>query len=147
MITYVDTSTLLKLVVEEEGSGVAAVIWDSADALVSVGLVVVEARAALAAARRAGRLTADHHREAKQETEALVDELHLIDVGDGLIAAAAVLAEADALRGYDAVHLAGALLVEAEVLTSADGALCEAASGRGLHIANPLGAHPRGGSP
>lgn len=138
MITYVDTSTLLKLVVEEAGSDVAAVIWDSADALASVGLVVVEARAALAAAHRAGRLTADQHREAKREAEALIEELHLVDVGDVLIAAAADLAEADGLRGYDAVHLAGALLIEAEILTSADGALCEAASGRGLHIANPL---------
>lgn len=138
MITYVDTSTLLKLVVEETGSDVAAVIWDSADALASVGLVVVEARAALAAARRAGRLTADQHREVKREAEALIEELHLVDVGDGLIAAAADLAEVDGLRGYDAVHLAGALFIEAEILTSADGALCEAASGRGLHVANPL---------
>ncbi|MFP5577452.1 MAG: type II toxin-antitoxin system VapC family toxin [Acidimicrobiia bacterium] len=138
MITYVDSSTLLKLVVEEAGSDLAAVIWDSADALASVDLVVVEARAALAAAHRAGRLTADQHREAKREAEALIEELHLVDVGEGLIAAAADLAEAGGLRGYDAVHLAGALLIEAEILASADGALCEAASGRGLHIANPL---------
>lgn len=140
MITYVDTSTLLKLVVEEAGSDLAAVIWDSADVLASVGLVVVEARAALAAAHRAGRLTADQHRAAKREAEALIEELHLVDVGEGLIAAAADLAEADGLRGYDAVHLAGALLIEAVILTSADGALCEAASGRGLHVANPLAA-------
>lgn len=142
MITYVDTSTLLKLVVEEVGSGAAAVIWDSADALASVGLVVVEARAALAAAHRAGRLTDGQHRAARQETAALLEELHLIEVTDDLIAAAADLAEADGLRGYDAVHLVGALLVDAEVLTSADDALCGAASRRGLHVANPLSAHP-----
>lgn len=141
MITYVDTSTLLKLVVEEPGSDAAAVIWDSADVLASVSLVVVEARAALAAAHRTGRLTDRQHRRAKQETEALVEELHLVDVSDGLIAAAADVAEADGLRGYDAVHLAGALLIEAAVLTSADSALCEAASGRGLHVANPVRSH------
>lgn len=138
MITYVDTSTLLKLVVEEVGSDAAAVIWDSADVLASVELVVVDARAALAAAHRAGRLTADQHRAAKREAEALIEELHLVDVSHGLITEAADLAEADGLRGYDAVHLAGALLVEAVVFSSADGAMCEAASGRGLHIANPL---------
>lgn len=142
MITYVDTSTLLKLIVEELGSDTAAVIWDSADVLASVSLVVVEARAALAAAHRAGRLTDDQHRAAKQETAVLLDELHLIDATHGLITAAADLAEADGLRGYDAVHLAGALLVDAEVLTSADDALCGAASRRGLHVANPLSAHP-----
>lgn len=142
MITYVDTSTLLKLVVEEAGSDVAAVIWDSADALASVGLVVVEARAALAAAHRAGRLTDEQHQEAKQEVATLIEEVHLVEVTDDLITAAADLAEAESLRGYDAVHLAGALLVEVGILTSADGALCGAASGRGLHIANPLGARP-----
>ena len=51
---------------------------------------------------------------------------------------AADLAEDEHLRGYDAVHLAAALTVEAEILTSADTALCEAAERRGLHIANPL---------
>ena len=137
MITYVDTSTLLKLVVEEPGSDVAAVIWDAADALASVGLVVVEARAALAAAHRVGRLTDAQHRAAKKGAAALIEELNLIGVSDDLIGAAAELAEAEGLRGYDAVHLAGALLVEAEVLTSADAALCDAAGRRGLHVANP----------
>lgn len=137
MITYVDTSTLLKLVVEEQGSSAAAVMWDAADALASVGLVVVEARAALAAANRAGRLTAEQHRAAKKGTSALIEELHLVEVSDDLITAAADLAEAEGLRGYDAVHLAGALLVEAEVLASADAALCEAAGRRGLHVSNP----------
>ncbi|MDZ7673750.1 MAG: type II toxin-antitoxin system VapC family toxin [Acidimicrobiales bacterium] len=146
-MTYVDTSTLLKLVVEEAGSDAAAVIWDSADALASVGLVVVEARAALAAARRAGRLTEPQHREAKQEAATLIEELHLVEVTHELVIAAAELAEAENLRGYDAVHLAGALLVGAEVCTSADDALCEAASGRGLHIANPLGGPSQADSP
>jgi hypothetical protein len=138
VITYVDTSTLLKLVVEETGSDVAAVIWESADVLASVGLVVVEARAALAAALRAGRLIELQHREAKNEVATLIGELHLVEVTDDLITAAADLAEAESLRGYDAVHLAGALLVGAEVLTSADDELCDAASGQGLHVANPL---------
>ena len=137
MITYVDTSTLLKLVVEEPGSDVAAVIWDAADALASIGLVVVEARAALAAAHRVGRLTDAQHRAAKKAAAALIEELNLIGVSDDLIGAAADLAEAEGMRGYDAVHLAGALLVEAEVLTSADAALCDAAGRRGLHVANP----------
>ncbi|HVM53770.1 MAG TPA: type II toxin-antitoxin system VapC family toxin [Acidimicrobiales bacterium] len=140
MITYVDTSTLLKLVVEEAGSDSAALIWDSADALASVGLVVVEARAALAAAHRAGRLTDEQHHAAKREIAALVDELHLVDVTAGLIETASDLAEAEGLRGYDAVHLAGALFVGASILTSADDSLSAAASRQGLHVADPLNA-------
>ena len=138
MITYVDTSTLLKLLIDEEGSDRAELVWDAADALASVSLIVVEARAALAAATRGERLTARQHEQAKDELSALTGDLHLAAVTDDLIARAANLAEDEGLRGYDAVHLAAALLLGASVLTSADEALCDAAGRNGMHVANPL---------
>lgn len=138
MITYVDTSTLLKLVVEEDGSERAELIWRTAETLAAIGLIVVEARAALAAATRAGRITASQHRSAKGTVGSLVEDLYLVKVTDQVIEDAAELAESEALRGYDAVHLAGARSVGATILTSADTALCEAAARRGLHVANPL---------
>lgn len=138
MITYVDTSSLLKLVIDEVGSERAELIWDSADVLASVSLVVVEGRAALAAARRGGRLDTRQHRRARQELDALVDALLIVEVTEELVADAADLAESQALRGYDAVHLAAAITIEAAILTSADTELCEAAQHCGLHIANPL---------
>lgn len=138
MITYVDTSSLLKLVIDEDGSERAGLIWDSADVLASVALVVIEGRAALEAAQRGGRLETRQHRRARQEFTALVDELSIVAITEELVADAADLAEAEALRGYDAVHLAAAVTIEAAVLTSVDTALCEAAQRRGLHVANPL---------
>ena len=39
MITYVDTSTLFKLIIDEEGSDRAALIWSSADAVAAVTLI------------------------------------------------------------------------------------------------------------
>ncbi len=138
MITYVDTSTLLKLIIEEEGSDRAALIWTSADAVASVSLITVEARAALAAAGRGRRLSAAQARDAVDELEALLRALHLIPVTDELVSAASELAAVDGLRGYDAVHLAAALDIGATVFSSADITLCAAAERRGLHIANPL---------
>lgn len=138
MITYVDTSTLIKLIVDEEGSDRAELIWQSADSVASVSLVVVEARAALAAAERGKRLSVDQLRAAKTELAAFVDDLHLVEVTEELIEVAAQLAEAESLRGYDAVHLAAALFVGAMVLSSADRTLCQAAERQGLHIADPL---------
>jgi uncharacterized protein len=138
VITYVDTSSLLKLLIDEDGSERAVLLWDRADVLASVILVAVEARAALAAAERAARLTVSQHRMAKQELAALLDELTIIEVTEDLIAHASELAETDALRGYDAVHLAAALAVEANVITSADAELCDAALRHGLHVAKPL---------
>jgi len=138
VITYVDTSSLLKLVIDEDGSERVELIWDSADVLTSVALVVVEGRAALAAARREGRLDTRQHRRARQEFTSLVEGLSIVEVTEQLVADAADLAEAEALGGYDAVHLAAAVTVEANLLTSADTALCEAARRRGMHVANPL---------
>lgn len=138
MITYVDTSSLLNVVVEEAGSDAATAIWDASDVVASVCLVTVEARAALAAARRANRLTDAQHRAAKQAAAALIDRLHVVEITDDLLASAGDLAETEGLRGYDAVHLAAALLVDAALLTSADEELCEAGWRRGLHVANPL---------
>ena len=138
MLAYVDTSTLLKLIIDEEGSDRADIIWQSADNVSSVSLIVVEARAALAAAARGGRITARQHVAAKAELGALLGDLYVVEPTDRLIASAAELAELEELRGYDAVHLAGALTVGADLLTSADAALCAAATRRGLHVANPL---------
>jgi hypothetical protein len=137
MLTYVDTSTLLKLIVDEDGSDRADVIWRSADTVASVALVVVEARAALAAAARGGRLTSRQQAAAKAELSALVADLFIVEPTEELIAQAAELAELEGLRGYDAIHLAAALTIGAAVLTSADTALCDAAARRGLHVANP----------
>ncbi len=138
MITYVDTSVLLKLIIDEDGSDRAAMIWSAADAVASVSLIVVEARATIAAAGRERSLTGAQQRAAVGELETLLRGLHLMPVTDQLVSIAAELADIEGLGGCDAVHLAAALELGTTVLSSADTALCAAASHRGLHIANPL---------
>ena len=138
MITYIDTSTLLKLVVEEDGSRQAERIWNGSETVAAVSLIEVESRAGLAAARRADRLSVAQHRRTKDVLGFLLDQIVVVEVTSTLVADAADLAEDEGLRGYDAVHLAAALLIGADVLTSADDALCAAAERRGIHVANPL---------
>ena len=138
MITYVDTSTLLKLVIDEEGSDRAGLVWDASDTLASARLIIVESRAALASATCGGRLTTRQHEQAKNELAELLGDLHLVEVTEDLISRAAGIAEDEGLRGYDAVHLAAALHLGASILTSADDALCEAAGRNRMHVANPL---------
>jgi predicted nucleic acid-binding protein len=67
VIAYFDSSALVKLVVDEPGSGDAAALWDGADAVVSSRVANVEVLAALAAARRATRLGEVGHHASKQE--------------------------------------------------------------------------------
>lgn len=140
MITYVDTSTLLKLLVEEPGSARAAVIWDSADVVAAARVAHVEARAALAAADRGRRLSPEQVRRTRTELVGLWQQFTIVEITEGLVDAAGDLAEQERLRGYDAIHLAAALQVGADLLTSADSDLCAAAGRRGLHVANPIDA-------
>ncbi len=113
MIVYFDTSAVIKLLVDEQGSDRAAELWQRADLLVSSQLLYVEARAALAAAYRSGRLDAPGLDRARTGLEALFAELRTIAVDEPLARAAGDLAEQHSLRGYDAVHLASALAIDA----------------------------------
>lgn len=135
MIAYIDTSTLVKLLVDESGSEIAEQIWDSAETLVSSVLVRVEARAAFASAHRAARLSAPQHTHAKRGLDMLMDSLHLVEATDVVVQAAGELAESEALRGYDALHLASALEAGVDVVASSDHDLCDAARRLGLHVA------------
>lgn len=138
MITYVDTSTLIKLLIDEAGTTEAGLIWDEPDVLVSSRVAHVEARAALAAARRQGRITNDVFANAVSGLEVLWSQLSVVDIDEVLMRSAGELATAHGLRGYDAIHLAAAHLVGADVFSSADRRLCAAASSDGFHIANPV---------
>ena len=100
-------------------------------------LVYPEGRAALAAARRSGRLGKREHACALADFEDVVSALALIGVDEPLACSAGALAEEFALRGYDAVHLATALALgeDAAALVTWDGDLAEAGIKAGLPIA------------
>jgi predicted nucleic acid-binding protein len=137
VIAYFDTSALIPLLVAEVGSATAASLWDGADRVVSVRLLYPEARAALAQARRLGRLTPRQLTEAVTGLDARLGELDLVEIDEQLAFRAGALAEAHGLRGYDAVHLAAASRVRdpSLVVVAGDRALLDAASSEGMAIA------------
>jgi predicted nucleic acid-binding protein len=128
---------LVKLVIDEDGSELAAELWNSVYAAVSSILSYVEGRAALAAARRGNRLTAKGHTRALAEFEEVQGGLVLIGVDEPLTRQAGELAEENGLRGYDAVHLSTALDLGGEdiVVVTWDADLSRAAEGCGLAVA------------
>jgi uncharacterized protein len=140
VITYIDTSTLIKLLIDEVGTAEAGQIWDEPDVLASARVAHVEARAALAAAQRQGRISADVSRLAVQGLDVLWSQVAVVEIDDTLMRLAGDLASTHSLRGYDAVHLAAANVVGADIFSSADRRLCEAASSTGFHVANPIDA-------
>jgi len=100
-------------------------------------LAYSEARAAMAAAHRAKRLTARGHDRAVAELDVLNAELIIVGVDQPLARRAGELADEHALRGYDAVHLACALALGAQdtILVTWDRDLSEAAARAGLAVA------------
>lgn len=110
-IVYFDSSAFVKLVIEEDGSHIAATLWDGCDAAVSSRLAYPEVRAALAAAGRANRLQPDAQRAAEDLWEKFWAATRPVELTETITAHAGRLASEHALRGADAVHLASALAV------------------------------------
>lgn len=110
MIAYFDSSALVKLLVDEPGSGDVAELWDGADAVLSSRVAHAEVRAALAASWRAHRLSDQQLADAKSAWTAYWDALRIVEVTVELGHRSGDLAEAHALSGFDAVHLASALV-------------------------------------
>ncbi len=137
MIIYFDTSALLKLLVDDEGSDDAAELWDAADLVLASRLAYPEARAALAAAARARRLAPGAHRSAKRTLDRTWRQVAIVEVSASIAQDAGDLAELHALRGYDAVHLAsaGAASNGALVLATWDRDLASAAVSQGMGVA------------
>ena len=113
MIAYFDASALVKLVIEEPGSDDAAALWDGADAVLASRVANAEVRAAMAAAHRAARLTTEQHEGARHLWARLWAALRVVEVSRDVDQHAGDLAEEHALSGFDAIHLASALLVDA----------------------------------
>lgn len=137
MNTYFETSAIVKLVVDEDGSDEAGSLWDASDLVTTSRLSYAEARAALAAARRSRRLSDNGLGDAKRALEARFQEIDLIEVTLQVARSAGDLAERHALRGYDAVHLASALALEAQdlVLATWDRELAHAGRAAGFAVA------------
>lgn len=122
--------------VVEGGSELVAELWATRHRAVSSILAYPEGRAALAAARWAGRLSANGHSRAREEFDSLQSELLVVGIDEPLARHAGQLAEDFALRGYDAVHLASALAAGgAPTLISWDQDLRRAAAESGCAVA------------
>jgi predicted nucleic acid-binding protein len=96
-----------------------------------------EARAALAAARRAARISGSELVQSRRALDLVWDEIDEVELTAELARWAGDLAEEFALRGYDAVHLASlrALAGPDTVFVAADRRLLGAVRSLGVPVA------------
>ncbi|MDQ2751277.1 MAG: type II toxin-antitoxin system VapC family toxin [Actinomycetota bacterium] len=121
MIAYLDTSVLVPILIEESSSRACQRLWNDADDVVAARIGYVEISAALAAARRLGRLTTRQQRLALRSLDDVWSQMQIIEIDQPLVTRAAHLADALSLRGYDAVHAAAAESVANRVLVAGSG--------------------------
>lgn len=128
MIIYVGTSAVLKLVIEEKESSSAAEYLSTAagrgDQLVASMLLYTELHCAAHRRRLQGELV-----------NSVLGAINLLDVARSDLMYAAALP--GRLRSADAIHLAAAIRLQADVLVAYDAELLAAAVDAGLNILSP----------
>ena len=138
MICYLDTSALVKLLLRDEGDAVTVrEVIAAVDVTFTSRIAYPEGRAALAAARRAGRLTPREHATAKEDLGRAISYLRVVELPPDLARAAGDVAERFALRALDGVHLASALALGGHdtVVVTWVRTLAQAATAAGLALA------------
>ena len=137
MIVYLDASALVKRYVAEPGSPDVEALIGAAQAIGTGVVSRAEVAAALGKAARVGLVTRGAAAEALEAFNADWEHLIRLQFSEPLAARAAALAWEYGLRGYDAVHLATALvwcetLSEAVTVATYDRELWRSAQASGL---------------
>lgn len=126
-LAYLDASALVKLIVEEPGSGTMYRWWIEAERVATSRVGLIEAYRA--AARR------DHQ---PSHRDAVLDALEVVELDESIAEGAAVPAP-PALRTLDAIHVATAahLLPDLDAFVTYDARLAAAARNAGLPVVAP----------
>jgi uncharacterized protein len=137
MFLYLDTSSLVKLYVEEEGSEQVALRVVSASYCATSIVAYAEARAAFARRSREQAFTLEDYQQIKFALERDWSRYVVLTLDFSLVAQAGELAEKHALRGFDSIHLASAISLRDQVASSVvfsawDARLLFAAKAEGL---------------
>jgi predicted nucleic acid-binding protein len=137
MITYFDTSSLLKFVIKEIGSEENLNIWNLSDEKVCSQLTRTEMHSALMRKVREGSVSVSAVRGRLDEMDKLFADVILVDITSEVIDASCELVKTLPLKSADAIHLATALMVRADLFSSSDKKLCTAASESGIAVTDP----------
>lgn len=129
-ILYLDTSALVKLYVKEEGREEVRRAVGRAGAVAISEVGYVEARSAFARREREGSFSTEgHDREVRRLRRDFGGAYLTRPVTGEVVARAGELARVHALRAYDAVHLATALILREELKELAEGQTREPVEG------------------
>jgi len=137
MILYLETSNLVKIYVLEQGTENILNLVHEAETVATSIVTYAESRAAFARKWREKDLGDKDHAKIKTDLRRDWNRYYIIDIFDETVKLAGDLAETHGLRGFDAIHLASAVILARAVdapitFSSADLKLCQAAAKENL---------------
>ncbi len=143
---YLDTSALIKLYIEEEGTARVMDLMEDPDGvqIIILDITLVESRSAVRRREREGDIPgADAYRILRQIEEDVSESFLLQPSTSAVMEEAARLIDRHPLRANDAIQLAGCLLVRHNVpgpltFVCADTRLGDAAISEGVTTLNPV---------
>lgn len=112
MITYFDTSSLVKLYVEEDYSGAVNDLFDKCDIAATSLIAYAEARVAFSRRFREKAFSQEDYKKIVVDFKADWDNYLIISVTNDLILQAGEFAEKYSLRGFDSIHLSSAITLK-----------------------------------
>ncbi len=141
MSVYLETSCLLKLLVEETGAEAVGALLQGETRIVVSALTRLEALNVLQGMKEGGQLTASRHRRAVAALEALLKSgpFHLVPLpGDALEEAVGQVARGAAhCRTLDRLHLGAMTALHLRRLVTNDARQAHAARALGLEVVGP----------
>ncbi len=134
MRVFFDSSAFAKRYVREAGTEAVLEWCDRAAEICLSAIALPEIISAMCRLQREGKLTPQQYRQIKSLLLADIEDIAISDVTATVIQHAFASLENNVLCGMDAIHIASALALHADMFVSADMRQCDAAANAGLAI-------------
>ncbi len=145
MRVYFDSSAFAKRYVDEAGTREVLALSDRADELALSVVAIPELVSVFCRLRRDGLLSAAQYGQVKGDFLADLADVLVCDTSPQVVQQAVAALESAPLRALDALHVAAARTVGADLFVSADARQCAAARAVGLEVVSIGADAPRAG--
>lgn len=134
MHTFFDTSAFAKRYVREQGSDAVLQFCNNASEISLAGIAIPEIISAFCRLLRENKITPAQYKQLKSALLSDIEDIAVCDTTPQVISQAIQSLETNVLRGMDAIHIACAVAIKADLFVSADVRQCEAAMKAGLNV-------------
>ncbi len=134
MRIFFDSSAFAKRYVQELGTQAVLTWCDRATEISLAGIALPEIISAFCRLQREAKISPIQYQQLKLSLLSDIEDLAIGDLTPVVIRQAILSLEGNALRGMDAIHIACAVVLQADVFVSADQRQCEAAARAGLKV-------------